>query len=64
MDAKAETNEPKLYTVEEARTVLKISRPMLYKLMDAGKLRYAKLGTRRLIPQSEVVKLIDDSMVA
>lgn len=64
MKEQATITEPKLYTVNEALAVLKVSKPMLYKMMDQGKLRYAKFGTRRIITQAAIVKLIEDSMVA
>src|SRR5436305_1339004 len=35
-----------------------ISRTFLYALMDGGRLRYIKLGKRRLIPRAELVRLL------
>lgn len=55
---------PVVYTINEAAKILKLSSPTIYRLMDAGKIRYAKIGARRLIPQSELSKIIADSMVA
>lgn len=39
-----------LATVKQAEQFLSVSRAKVYSLMDAGELRYAKLGKSRRIP--------------
>jgi excisionase family DNA binding protein len=40
-----------------------LGRTFLYQMMDAGKLRYAKVGKRRLIPKAELVRLLAEGLV-
>jgi excisionase family DNA binding protein len=44
--------------VNAAAEFLGISRAFLYELMGDGRLKYVKLGTRRLIPVVELERLI------
>ncbi len=53
-----ESDGPRLHTLAEAATRLRISRSKLYKLMDAGQLRSIKLGTRRLISEDALTEFI------
>lgn len=54
------TSSDKLgYTVDEAVTVTSFSRRRLYELMQDGTLRYARNGRRRIIPRSELEKLLN-----
>ena len=46
------------YQVDEAAAVYGLSRSTLYKLIAAGTLRSAKVGTRRLIPVDAMEALI------
>ena len=46
---------PLFYSVEEAASVLMISRQTIYALMRSGKLPSALLGRRRLILRDDVV---------
>ncbi|GAB4154259.1 MAG: hypothetical protein Tsb009_30880 [Planctomycetaceae bacterium] len=54
---------PQLLTVAEAARQLSLSRSTLYNLMDQGQLGYAKFGRARRIPQSEVARLIQASLI-
>ena len=46
------------YDINEACRVLGISRPTIYKLIGAGRLRTVKFGTRRLVPVSAIEELL------
>jgi len=49
----------KLYTVEEARQLLKISRGTLYTLIKEKKLYPVKLGGRTLFTETELANFIE-----
>lgn len=53
-----------LRTIEEAIGLTRLSRSMLYELMQAGKLAYVKIGRRRLIPADAITQLIEASTVS
>lgn len=46
----------KLYTVDEALTLLSISRTRVYKAISSGELPSVKVGRRRLIPNEGLAK--------
>ena len=48
-----------LLTVLETATYLGVSRSMIYNLMEAGKLRYVKIGSVRRIPKECCQELIE-----
>jgi excisionase family DNA binding protein len=50
-------------TVPEGSRFTGIGRTFLYGLMARGELRYVKVGKRRLIPRSELVRLLADRLV-
>ncbi len=52
-----------LATLDEASKFLRISRAKLYGLMDAGELRYCKIGKCRRIPWSEVRRCAAEALV-
>jgi excisionase family DNA binding protein len=55
----ASTAVPKLaLTIEEACQALTISRTTLYELLAEGRLRSVTAGRRRLIPLSELERLL------
>jgi len=58
------TNDPQVRTIEEATGVTRLSRSMLYKLMQSGRLAYVKIGRRRLIPADAIAQLIEASTVS
>jgi excisionase family DNA binding protein len=43
-----------LLTVEQAAELLSLSRTTLYTLMDAGELKYKRIGRARRIPRAEL----------
>lgn len=47
-----------LFTVDEAAEQLRVSRSLIYSALRDGRLRGVKIGRRRLIPASEVDRLI------
>lgn len=51
-----------LFTVLETAQYLGLSRSMIYNLMEAGKLRYVKIGTTRRIPKSCCQELIEANL--
>ncbi|SFN28479.1 helix-turn-helix domain-containing protein [Dokdonella immobilis] len=58
------TNTPLANKVPQACARLGIGRTALYELLKAGALRSIKVGTRTLIPESELLKFIDQRMQA
>jgi excisionase family DNA binding protein len=55
----------KLYSVDEAAEVLRLSHWTIWSWLKTGKLRGAKVGDRRVIRESELQRLIvDDARVA
>jgi excisionase family DNA binding protein len=52
-----------LLTVPEAADHLRISRAMVYRLMERGELDFVKIGTRRLIPGDSIEAFIGVSRV-
>jgi excisionase family DNA binding protein len=51
-------------TINQAATRLGIGRTLLYELIDAKELHTIKLGSRVLIPESELQRLIADRLRA
>jgi excisionase family DNA binding protein len=47
------------YSVDEASRLLSISRRHLYDLIAAGTIRSTKLGARRLVSHSELLRLVE-----
>lgn len=50
----------KLYSVDEAAEMLRLSRWTIWDWLKKGKLRGAKIGDRRVIRESELLRLIVD----
>lgn len=44
----------KLYTINEVRDLLGVTRTTLYEWMNSGQLKYVVVGSRRRIPQSDL----------
>jgi excisionase family DNA binding protein len=59
----AETVEAGFASVTEACRFLSLSRATLYKLMDAGDLRYAKFTRARRLPWREIREFAARNMV-
>lgn len=61
--AAPESSAPEtVLTVPETAERLKISRSLVYKAISDGTLRSVRIGKRRLIPVSEVQRLIDSAV--
>jgi len=50
----------KLYSVDEAAELLRLSRWTIWSWLKTGKIRGAKVGDRRIIRESELQRLIVD----
>jgi len=50
------------YTIPDAATAIGVSRSLLYQLIGAGEIRTFKVGTRTLVPASELSAFIDRKM--
>jgi excisionase family DNA binding protein len=50
----------KLYSVDEAAEMLRLSHWTIWSWLKTGKLRGAKIGDRRVIRESELLRLIVD----
>jgi excisionase family DNA binding protein len=48
--AERPTERPKAFSVDEAARSLSLSRTSLYELLDSGRIRSVKVGSRRLVP--------------
>lgn len=57
--ARAATDEKQLYTVEEARDLLRVGHDKIYKLMASGELAYVKVppGTHRAPRRIEAAEI-------
>ena len=53
---------PLANTIKDSCTRLSIGRTLLYDLLKQGKLRSIKLGTRTLIPESELQRLVTEQL--
>ena len=47
-----------MLTIDEVAQRLKISKSLVYRAIGDGKLRSIRIGNRRLIPASEITRLI------
>lgn len=47
----------------EATRITSIGRTRLYELMNSKQLKYILIGKRRLIPRSELTRLLADNLV-
>ena len=56
-EASPPATTPLLHTIAETQELLGgISRTMVYELFTSGRLKSVKLGSRRLVPHTEVVR--------
>ena len=58
-----ESEKPMLCTIPEAARHLTLSRSSIYNLMNAGRLRYVKLGRSRRIKWADMLNLIDENTI-
>jgi DNA binding domain, excisionase family len=47
------------YTIPDACAAIGVSRSMLYELIGAGEIRTIKIGTRTLVPASELAAFVE-----
>ena len=52
--------QPLVYSVDEARRLLKISRGLIYEAINAGRIPSIRIGRRILIPRSGLERLFDE----
>lgn len=52
-----------LQTVQAVAKYLSLSRSKVYQLMERGELTYVKIGKSRRLRWSDVVRLVDESVV-
>jgi excisionase family DNA binding protein len=50
---------PAAYSVVQAGAALGVSRQVIYSLIQRGELRTVKAGRRRLIPATEITRLLE-----
>jgi excisionase family DNA binding protein len=56
--------QPLAHSVPDAARLLGIGRTKLYELIDTGELRTIRLGSRRLVPDSELQRIVTELMQA
>lgn len=49
--------------IEEATRISGLGRTTLYRLMSAGEIATVKIGARRLIPRSELRRILAENLV-
>jgi excisionase family DNA binding protein len=57
-----QASQPIANTIVEAAKRLGVGRTAIYELIGARQLRAFKLGTRTLIPESELTRFVDERM--
>jgi excisionase family DNA binding protein len=53
-----------LHTVPDVARYLKMSRSMIYLLMERGELPYVKIGRTRRVKAEDVKKLVDQNFIS
>lgn len=56
---KLESKNPKLYTVKEVLSILRISKPTLYNLFKSNELKPSKIGRRSFIHYKELERYLE-----
>lgn len=51
-------------SVFDAARQLGIGRTLMYELLDSGEIKSIKVGTRRLVPEAELVRFLADRLAA
>jgi excisionase family DNA binding protein len=57
---KNEENKPLVYSPDEARKLLKISRGLMYEAINTGEIPSIRIGRRILIPRSGLERLLNE----
>lgn len=47
------------YTINDTMAILRVSRPTLYRILNDGVIRSKKVGGRRLINHTEIVRFLE-----
>ena len=47
------------YTLREVMGILRVSRGTVYRLLNDGELKSKKVGGRRLVPHSEIIRFLE-----
>jgi excisionase family DNA binding protein len=50
------------WTIDEGAHLLSVGRTTIYKLHAAGKIRLIKIGRRRLIPNTEIIRISENGI--
>jgi excisionase family DNA binding protein len=58
------TFEHRNYTINEAAEHLRISRSMIYRLVEAKKLTLRKIGSRSIVTSAELARFLDNAGVS
>lgn len=64
MNTTEQTNAPLAHQIPQACIRIGVSRSSLYDLMKSGAIRSFKVGSRTLIPETELQRFIDERMAA
>lgn len=56
------TPAPLLHGISESARLLNLGRTKTYELLDSGALKSIRIGSRRLIPDSEIRRFIAERM--
>jgi excisionase family DNA binding protein len=56
-----DNREPLVYSPDEARKILKISRGLIYEAIRSGQIPSIRIGRRILIPRSGLERLVDEA---
>jgi len=56
-----DNREPRVYSPDEARKILKISRGLIYEAIRTGQIPSIRIGRRILIPRSGLERLLDEA---
>jgi excisionase family DNA binding protein len=59
--ADGQSRRPDAWRVDDALRQLSISRATLYKMVNRGEIRLARIGGRTLVPDAEIKRLVGES---
>lgn len=59
-----EEQEPLVYSPDEARKLLKISRGLIYEALNTGLIPSIRIGRRILIPRKQLERLLNEGIDA
>jgi excisionase family DNA binding protein len=53
---------PQFFTIDEAASILRVSRVTIHRKLSSGEIRAARLGKRVLIPAAWLQELVDQAL--